>query len=133
MALRLWVLADGRAAVPDLEISCCDRLDDPGAQRRPAHPEPVADTFQGAVLTRLDGTVSPSGMSSDLRIALGAYEAHLGLTQPAPTAASGTGARFIIDLEGGEPTARLGMALRVLKMLGARHMHVCAPRCSCSS
>ena len=41
------------------------------------------------------------------------------LTQPELAAASGTGIRFIVDLENGKPTVRLGMALHVLKMLGA--------------
>ena len=42
----------------------------------------------------------------------------LGLTQPQLAAASGTGVRFIVDLERGKETARLGKALHVLKMLG---------------
>jgi len=42
----------------------------------------------------------------------------LGLTQSQLAAASGTGVRFIVDLERGKETARLGKALRVLKMLG---------------
>jgi len=33
-------------------------------------------------------------------------------------AASGTGVRFIVDLERGKETARLGKALHVVKMLG---------------
>lgn len=42
----------------------------------------------------------------------------LGLTQPQLAAASGTGVRFIVDLEHGKQTAHLGKALRVLEMLG---------------
>ncbi len=43
-----------------------------------------------------------------------------GLTQPELAAASGTGVRFIVDLERGKPTVRLGLTLRVLWMLGIR-------------
>lgn len=44
----------------------------------------------------------------------------LGLTQVQLAAASGTSVPFIVDLEKGKETARLGMALHVLKMLGVR-------------
>lgn len=41
-----------------------------------------------------------------------------GLTQPQLAAASGTGVRFIVDLEKGKPTCELEKTLTVLNMLG---------------
>jgi HTH-type transcriptional regulator / antitoxin HipB len=41
-----------------------------------------------------------------------------GLTQAELALLAGTGLRFIIDLEAGKPSCRLGMALRVGKTLG---------------
>jgi transcriptional regulator with XRE-family HTH domain len=40
------------------------------------------------------------------------------LTQAELALLSGTGIRFIIDLEAGKPTCQLGMALRVGKTMG---------------
>ena len=42
----------------------------------------------------------------------------LGLRQSQLALASGTGIRFIVDLERGKETCRLGKALRVLEVLG---------------
>lgn len=44
----------------------------------------------------------------------------MGLTQAELALASGTGMRFISDLENGKPTCHLGKTLIVLKTLGIR-------------
>lgn len=44
----------------------------------------------------------------------------LGLTQAELALASGTGVRFISDLENGKPTCQIGKTLNVLKTLGIR-------------
>lgn len=44
----------------------------------------------------------------------------LGLTQPDLAAASGTGIRFIVDLEKGKPTCELGKALQIARVLGIK-------------
>jgi len=44
----------------------------------------------------------------------------LGLTQADLALTSGTGMRFISDLENGKPTCQLGKTLTVLKTLGLR-------------
>jgi len=44
----------------------------------------------------------------------------LKLTQAALAGASGTGVRFIVDLEHGKPTCELGKAIRVALMLGIK-------------
>ena len=44
----------------------------------------------------------------------------LGLTQADLALTSGTGMRFISDLENGKPTCQLGKTLMVLKTLGLR-------------
>lgn len=40
------------------------------------------------------------------------------LTQPELALTSGTGLRFIVDLENGKPTCQIGKALQVLNALG---------------
>jgi y4mF family transcriptional regulator len=44
----------------------------------------------------------------------------LGVTQRELALTSGTGVRFIIDLERGKETCQLGKALKILKTLGIR-------------
>lgn len=44
----------------------------------------------------------------------------LGLTQAELALTSGTGTRFISDLENGKPTCQIGRTLTVLKTLGIR-------------
>ena len=44
----------------------------------------------------------------------------MGLTQAELALTSGTGMRFISDLENGKPTCRIGKTLTVLKTLGLR-------------
>ena len=44
----------------------------------------------------------------------------MGLTQAELALASGTGIRFISDLENGKPTCQIGKTLTVLKTLGIR-------------
>lgn len=44
----------------------------------------------------------------------------MGLTQAELALTSGTGTRFISDLENGKPTCQLGKTLTVLKTLGLR-------------
>jgi y4mF family transcriptional regulator len=46
----------------------------------------------------------------------------LGLTQAELALTSGTGMRFISDLENGKPTCQIGKTLTVLKTLGFRLM-----------
>ena len=43
-----------------------------------------------------------------------------GLRQAQLAAAVGVGLRFLIELEGGKPTAHLGKALAIVKALGCR-------------
>ena len=43
---------------------------------------------------------------------------HMGVTQKILALTSGTGSRFIIDLEKGKPTCQLGKVLMVLQTLG---------------
>lgn len=45
---------------------------------------------------------------------------NLGVTQKSLALTSGTGLRFIIDLEKGKPTCQIGKALTVLNTLGVR-------------
>ena len=53
------------------------------------------------------------GMVRDTRKSMGVTQKNLALT-------SGTGLRFIIELEKGKETCELGKALRVLQTLGIR-------------
>jgi y4mF family transcriptional regulator len=61
-------------------------------------------------------------MTDDLAKAFGdmvrANRRKAGLTQAELALISGTGLRFIIDLEAGKASCRLGMALRVGKAIG---------------
>lgn len=50
-----------------------------------------------------------------------------GLRQQQLAAAAGVGVRFLIELESGKPTARLGKALDVLNALGCR-IEITPPR-----
>jgi len=77
VALRLWVLADGRASAAGLETTYCARLDDATSSRYPAHPALAGGVWPGAVLTRLEGRVPPGSMGDDVSIALGPFAAHL--------------------------------------------------------
>ena len=43
-----------------------------------------------------------------------------GMTQPDLAMVSGTGLRFIVDLEAGKTTCQIGKALNVLDMLGIK-------------
>ncbi len=45
---------------------------------------------------------------------------HLGVTQKDLALTSGTGLRFIIDLEKGKPTCQIGKALTVMQTLGIK-------------
>lgn len=54
----------------------------------------------------------------DLARAVRTVRLELGLTQDDLALASGTGRRFIVDLEGGKPTVRLEAVLAVLAALG---------------
>lgn len=44
----------------------------------------------------------------------------MGLTQAELALASGTGTRFVSDLENGKPTCQIGKTLTVLRTLGIR-------------
>lgn len=56
----------------------------------------------------------------DLARAIRAARIERGLTQDALALASGTGRRFIVELESGKPTVRLALVLSVLAALGLR-------------
>ena len=58
--------------------------------------------------------LSPQQLGFELRAA----RKHLGLTQPQLALAAGVGVRFIVDLESGKPSLRLGHVLRVIEALG---------------
>lgn len=62
------------------------------------------------------GSLTPEELGRTVR------EARLrhGLRQDQLAAAAGVGVRFLIELEHGKPTARLGKALDVLRALGLR-------------
>ena len=57
---------------------------------------------------------SPQILGSALRAA----RKRMGLTQPHLALAAGVGVRFIVDLEAGKPTVRLGHVFRVIDALG---------------
>ena len=57
---------------------------------------------------------SPKALGGALREA----RKRMGLTQPHLALAAGVGVRFIVDLEAGKPTVRLGHVLRVIDALG---------------
>lgn len=57
---------------------------------------------------------------NDLARTVRAVRLELGLTQDDLALASGTGRRFIVDLEGGKATVRLDAVLAVLAALGVR-------------
>ena len=50
----------------------------------------------------------------------------LKVTQKDLAMASGTGLRFIIDLEKGKPTCQLGKAMEIVRALGL-NMEICEP------
>lgn len=56
--------------------------------------------------------------TEQLGAALRAARKQLRLTQPQLALAAGVGIRFIVDLEAGKPTVRLGHVLRVIDALG---------------
>ena len=55
---------------------------------------------------------------AQLGLALRAARKQLGLTQPQLALAAGVGVRFIVDMEAGKPTMRLGTVMRVIEALG---------------
>ena len=67
--------------------------------------------------------------SSELGSLIQKRRRQLKLKQPDLALASGTGVRFISDLENGKETCRLGLSLRVLSTLGLR-ISVTAPSSS---
>jgi HTH-type transcriptional regulator/antitoxin HipB len=56
--------------------------------------------------------------TTQLGVAIRARRRELGVTQKDLAMASGTGLRFIIDLEKGKPTCQTGKMLQVLQALG---------------
>lgn len=57
---------------------------------------------------------------AEVGAAIRARRQQLGLRQEDLALASGTGRRFVIDLERGKPTAQIGPTLAVLRALGLR-------------
>lgn len=70
------------------------------------------------------GNMSPQYISisapHDLGVALRSIRRARGLRQEDLALAAGVGRRFIVELESGKPTARLGETLRVASVLGVR-------------
>lgn len=64
--------------------------------------------------TEVHAIDGPVGLGSLVR----SIRRQKGLTQADLAAASGTGRRFIVELEQGKPTCRVGAVLHVLRMLG---------------
>jgi HTH-type transcriptional regulator / antitoxin HipB len=62
----------------------------------------------------------PIDNSLDLARAVRNARVELGLTQDELALASGTGRRFIVNLEGGKATVRLDVVLAVVAALGLR-------------
>jgi y4mF family transcriptional regulator len=56
--------------------------------------------------------------TKDLGLAVKTVRQAQGLTQTDLAGASGTGVRFIVDLEKGKPTCEIEKAMRVMTMLG---------------
>jgi y4mF family transcriptional regulator len=61
-------------------------------------------------------TASPDAIGHLVRLT----RKNLGVTQKDLALTSGTGLRFIIDLEKGKPTCQMGKVLTVLRTLGIR-------------
>ncbi len=53
-----------------------------------------------------------------LGAAIRAERKRLGVTQRELAMTAGTGVRFVVELEGGKETARIGSILRILQVLG---------------
>ena len=68
--------------------------------------------------------------SVEFGAALAAARKALGLTQRELALAIGVGERFIVELEGGKPTAQLGKALAAAKAAGMRLADTAADRTS---
>ncbi len=60
----------------------------------------------------------PINTPAALGTAVQAARKRLGLTQPQLALAAGVGVRFVVELEAGKPTVRLGKVLSVLHALG---------------
>ncbi len=58
--------------------------------------------------------MSPHGLGQIIR----AYRLEQGLTQAALASKSGTGLRFIVEMERGKPTVQLGKMIAVAEALG---------------
>lgn len=76
---------------------------------RPFVPERDQEDRQGWTSIR-----SARDLGGSLRVARKA----LGLTQADLALAAGVGLRFVVELEAGKPTVRLGLVLRVIDALG---------------
>jgi len=66
---------------------------------------------------------SPQQLGNALRSA----RKQLGLTQPQLALAAGVGVRFIVELEAGKPTVRLGHVMRVVDALGGEIQFIGLP------
>ena len=66
--------------------------------------------------------MNPAGLpiktGEELGAALRVARKALGLTQAELALAAGVGLRFVVELEAGKPTVRLGLVLRVIDALG---------------
>jgi len=58
--------------------------------------------------------------AKDFGVRIAQARKQLGLTQRELALAIGTGERFIVDLEGGKPTAQLGKALAAARAVGMK-------------
>ncbi|MCA9317424.1 MAG: helix-turn-helix transcriptional regulator [Planctomycetota bacterium] len=66
----------------------------------------------------MDAQRTPLTSAADVGRLVRETRKHQGLTQTDLAVASGTGVRFVVDVEKGKETVQLGKVLRVLKMLG---------------
>lgn len=66
-----------------------------------------------------DQALQPIESTQDFGLALYRARKALGLTQADVALAAGVGLRFVVELEAGKTTIRLGKALQVVQALGA--------------
>lgn len=66
----------------------------------------------------MDAQRTPLASAADVGRLVRETRKRQGLTQTDLAVASGTGVRFVVDVEKGKETVQLGKVLRVLKMLG---------------
>ena len=71
-------------------------------------------------MSNLPADFKPDLLAADIARLIQRRRTELGMSQEELALASGVGRRFINELEGGKPNARLGLTLMVLASLGIR-------------